>query len=393
MKNVISGNAPLLKALKKWVPERRRSTPVGEEYAQLSPFLVSHPVPEGKQGFVFTSNAGDWLKVAKAGWTIYWCANSQPPYGTRSILSEHADWSMVDLCAQYFGVNVTDKRLVGDILEERANQTGIVLAVTSNTGGVGKTTSSRQLAQRATQMGVSTLLVDGNMRQSSQRSFFDPHRELNLNSIADWHPGMRMSPRVGATHGAKRLGVHYDVTFAPPAGVEVSIDHYKRYIAQARRMWQLIVLDLDRISASDLKDKSTMAGGLLYPSVNAGDLALVIVKAGAQTQADADNLLDAMNAAGMPQERVGVKLTIGEENANVPHDEFLTFDYTRFTFLGIEQQTAQAGRHIANAERDWEEPQLNQVREQVLAWALPDVGFTPDKYNLDTKKKKKGWRH
>lgn len=391
MRSVVSGNAPLLAELKKRVPERRWATPAGESYAQLAPFLVAHPVPAEAKGVVFTSTSGDWLKVANAGWTVYWCDPNVPaPYGTQPVEREHADWSMVDLCAEYFHVHVTDKRLVGDIVQGRTNKMGVMLCVTSNTGGVGKTTSSRQLAQRASEMGVSTLLVDGNIRQPSQRSFFDPQHTMSLRTIADWHEGMRMNPRMGATHGAKALHVGYDVAFAPPPGASVTIDHYNRYIAQARRLWQLIVLDLDRVSAADLTDRATMAGGLLVPAVRNGDLALVIVKAGGQTQADATTLLDAFSHLQLPRERIGVKLTIPTDLDGVDHDTFLAFDYSRFTFLGLEQQTVAAGRHIARLDRHWDDPQLSEARERTLAWALPDAGFTPDRYRAQSKKHK-GW--
>ena len=82
--------------------------------------------------------------------------------------------SVADFARTYWGIQLADKRLVVDILQNKVKETAVLLPITSNTGGVGKTTSSRQLADRASQAGLRVLLIDGNIRQSSQRSFFRP---------------------------------------------------------------------------------------------------------------------------------------------------------------------------------------------------------------------------
>lgn len=79
--------------------------------------------------------------------------------------------SVADFARTYWGIQLADKRLVVDILQNKVRDTAVLLPITSNTGGVGKTTSSRQLADRASQAGLRVLLIDGNIRQSSQRSF------------------------------------------------------------------------------------------------------------------------------------------------------------------------------------------------------------------------------
>ena len=79
--------------------------------------------------------------------------------------------SVADFARTYWGIQLADKRLVVDILQNKVKETAVLLPITSNTGGVGKTTSSRQLADRASQAGLRVLLIDGNIRQSSQRVF------------------------------------------------------------------------------------------------------------------------------------------------------------------------------------------------------------------------------
>lgn len=308
MRSVIIGDSPLLNALRKRITAHPYDVPAGNRAQDQATFLANHPVPDGQQGVVFAAAAANWLPVANAGWKVLWCdATIQPPYGSTPVLEGRSTWTVADLVYEYWNERVVDRRLVDDVLHNRRTDVGTMLSVTSNTGGVGKTTSSRRIAERAADMGVHTLLVDGNMLQSSQRSFFDPMMSMDVSTIASWRPGL--PPTAAATHG-RTLGVKYDVVFAPPAGSAVSWDMYRRYLRQARRRWQFVVLDLDRINADDFNDKDSMAGSLLMPSIIAGDPCLVIVRAGRQTQADAANLLGAMREQQLPVELIGIKDTV-----------------------------------------------------------------------------------
>ena len=133
-----------------------------------------HPVRPGRQGIVFTNLPGNWMPVADAGWTIYWIDRGQIPIGAQALPEYFMDRSITDFVHEFWRIQTIDKRLVGDIILNRTRQTAPMIIVTSNTGGVGKTVSSRRLCERAREKGLRPLLIDGNMRQSSQRSFFDP---------------------------------------------------------------------------------------------------------------------------------------------------------------------------------------------------------------------------
>lgn len=268
-----------------------------------------------------------------------------------------------------------DRRLLGDLLLGHTNKSGVVLAVTSATGGVGKTVTSRRLCERAAEMGVSSLLVDGNMLQSSQRSFFDPSRTKPCKTIANWRPGM--DPRHGANPG-KRLGIDYDVCFAPPVGTKIPWSQYSDYLTAARKLWGLIVLDLDRISAADLTNPNTAAGGLLVPLILSGDPCLFIVKAERQTQGDAMSVLSRMPALELPKECIGIKDTIP---ASYGDGDYQPIDYSPYgMFMGAERQSEEANLHIADGESNWDDDGLDLVRERVLEWAMPDVGFDPEEF-------------
>ena len=378
---LIIGDGGLLKVLKTLVPPRLCSVPAGDDVRAQTEFLTRNPVPPGKRGIILADAAANWLPVAKAGWTIYWCDASQIPVGARALPESYLTGSVADMVRLLWNLNVVDKRLVVDVMRGMLRDSAPLLMVTSNTGGVGKTVTSRRLAERAAQQRIPTLLIDGNMRQSSQRSFFDPSHEKTLRTVADWRPGMK--PQAGTTHG-KQLGVAYDITFAPPAGMTVTWKHYRQFIEQARKVWSFIVLDLDRISADDMRDDTTAAGAMLVPYLRAGDLALIIVKAGRQTQGDALNLLGAIPHEDLPRECIGIKDTVPEGL-----NDYQQLDYTRYgMFLGTEYQSAETGKRIARGEVNWADPKLDEVRERVLDWALPDHGFDPSKFS--PRKKRKG---
>lgn len=383
MASLIIGHGGILDVLRSKVPEQRWRVPAGEDFAAQADFLTRHPVRPGRQGIVFTNLPGNWMPVADAGWTIYWIDRGQIPIGAQALPEYFMDRSITDFVHEFWRIQTIDKRLVGDIILNRTRQTAPMIIVTSNTGGVGKTVSSRRLCERAREKGLRPLLIDGNMRQSSQRSFFDPGQRMPARTIADWRPGM--AAQYGANSG-RMFNIGYDVSFAPPAGAMVSWDHYRACIEEARKLWDFVVLDLDRISADDLQDSTTAAGGMVVPYVLAGDLCLVIVKAGVQTQGDALNLLSAFPRYGLPRECIGIKDTVP-----VGMTDYRPLDYSRYgIFLGVEYQTVEAGNLIASGKSNWADSNLDLAREQTLEWVLPDKGFEPAKFEV---KKKKGWFH
>lgn len=381
---LIIGGGDLLDTLKRRLPERAWRVPCGGDAQQQARFLAEHPVGEGR-GWVFASESANWVPASQAGWRIYWCRAGQVPVGTMELPPAALDGSVRSMLKSFWGVDAADKRLVGDLLLGRRQHSGTVLYVTSGSGGVGKSTSSRRLCERAAQMGVSSLLVDANPLQSSQRNFFGGRNLLDVRTISDWTPGDEHAQR-GANQG-RGFNVGYDLTFAPETGQSVPWEHYAQYIQTARKLWQFVVVDLDRISPLDLDDPSTAAGALVAPGVTGGDLVLVPVKLGMQTQRDAMNLLAAFPRHGLPGECVGIK-----EVLPIGMSDHRPYDYAPYgTYLGAERQSVDAERRIERCESNWADANLDLVRERVLAWALPDRGFDPKRYM--PKEKRKGlWR-
>ena len=98
---------------------------------------------------MFTNLPGNWMPVADAGWTIYWIDRGQIPIGAQALPEYFMDRSITDFVHEFWRIQTIDKRLVGDIILNRTRQTAPMIIVTSNTGGVGKTVSSRRLCERA----------------------------------------------------------------------------------------------------------------------------------------------------------------------------------------------------------------------------------------------------
>ena len=378
---VIVGEGGMLDDIKAKVPEKAWKVPAGDNLLQQVRFLAANPVRRDGHGFVFTNVEADWRPVTAAGWRVYWCSPSHEPMGAYMLPPGALQMSLSDFTHRFWGIRIVDKRLVSDVLSGQTQDVGVVMPITSCTGGVGKTVTSRRTSERAAEQGLRTLLVDANMRQSSQRSFFDPNHSMRVNTVFDWTGG---EPFSGVNHGSL-FGVKYDIAFAPPTGQIVEWEHYRKFIEQARKQWEFIVVDLDRISVADLDDPTTAAGGIVVPYSRSGDPCLFIVKAGRQTQSDAMMLVSALPRAGMPRECVGIKDTVPPGMS-----DYTRFDYSAYgTFLGTEHQSDRASALIAEGKSNWSDPDLDLVRENVLAWALPDAGFDPSKYGGGKRGKKK----
>lgn len=372
MAALIVGSGGLFDAICLNVPPERWRVPAGSDWTQQVDFLAKHPAKHPGKDVVFTNVPGNWLSVRRAGWTVLWCSTDRMPAGVDALPERSLDTSVTSMTRRFWGMDIADSRLVGEILLGNTRQQGRVIIVTSCSGGVGKTVSSRRLCERFATMRtkegrpLNALLVDGNMLQSSQRSFFDPMRRMNVKTIADWLEGGDI--RYGA-NPRRMFDVGYDIAFAPPTGSVVSWEHYAAFLREAQRKWDVIVMDIDRISAADLEDDSTVAGHILVPFVQSGSHVLFIVKAGQQTQGDALSVLSNLPAASVPRELVGIKETIPPNLKEYPR-----LSYDRFgIYLGAEQQSERASELIAAGKGGWDDPGLDMIRDRTILWACPDL--------------------
>lgn len=368
---LVIGSNNLLDTIRKHVPEQSWHPPFGGDEIEQMRMLAQVPAPRSQQKIVLTNVGGNWSSVAQLGWQVLWCEPTSPPVGCVSVLQSFADDTVRDLCARLWRAEAPDMRQVGDLVHGRTHTTATMLQVTGFTGGVGKTTSAWRLALAAAEHGVRTLLVDANRDQSSVRSFFDPGERLQVRTVADWVQG---APAVaGANQGSRLFQVPFDIAFAPSAGQEASWEHYRQFLHEASLVWDFIVVDYDRVSVESMQDDASAGGALLAPLLRAGTATLFVVKAGLQTQGDAARQLRSFDFLGLPNQFCGFKEVIP---LGMDERAYRTLNYKPFgVFLGAERMSDMVADEIAQGKTGFSDPQLDDVRDRVLDWVLPDRGF------------------
>lgn len=325
--------------------------------------LASFPPPDSS-GVVFTSVRASYVGAVAAGWRLVWCGEGEAPDGVEPMPGMWAGLSVAEMVERLWHVRVVDRRLVADVLAGVTRSVGVVVFVSSATGGVGKSVSSRRLCELAASKGVRALLVDGNQSQDSQRSFFDPAHRLPVRGVADWVEGGVSDCVVGG----KTLKVGYDVAFAPARLVKVDWGVYERFVRAARREYELVVVDLDRMGAPDLGDSGSAAGGLVVPGLLRGDCLLFVVRAGVATARDAMNVLVGLKSCDVDSGLVGVK-----ECCPVGLDDYPKVKWGRLgCFLGVESWSMRAAGCLARGESGWSDAGLDSVRLRVFSWLFPE---------------------
>lgn len=355
-----------------------------------------------RQGVVFACCSAPWARVTANGWTVYDCRSADGPLmdGCVRLPRSVLGWTVDRFVRQWWGRSETDPWSdasveLGVLLSDAPlGALGRVLLVTSGSGGVGKSVSARRLAWRAGQVLPHVLLVDGNARQPSQSSFFNPLDKRRFKTVSEWRPGLNpVSSAV--TLGRDLHGLPFDVAFAPPRGAAPSDDvlwqGYAGFLLAARVLYDLIVVDLDHVLYQDLGDGLTAGGGLLVPLLQGGDMVLFIVKAGAQTQLDGLRTLTGLAESGVKRGSVLIKTTVP-----LGLESWKPFDMGRFgLFMGVEKQDARGEAHIAARDVGWPAPGLDFVRERVLLTVFPHSGFDPAlavEPEADKKRGLKWWR-
>jgi NAD(P)-dependent dehydrogenase (short-subunit alcohol dehydrogenase family) len=375
--NVLVGGGGLVGLLQGRIPEEKWKLPVRQDSEHVSDYLVQTSA-DSEHYVVFTNVQCEWRRVAAAGWKVFWLGDGKPPVGVMG-LGSHDAWTVLQFAEHFWNVQVNDRRTLSDVIGGHVRPLSPVLFVTGGSGGLGKTTSSKRLGERAGQLGLHAVVIDGNRDQGSLWSFFGAPD--GVNTIADWHGGLLGD---GANRGKDGVGVQhtvlgYDVVFAPPAGSDVTWGDYREFIRKAQSAWDLVVVDLDHVSPDDFTDPETAAGALLAPMVRGGGLVLMVVKAGMQTELDGLRALSAMHGVEMRRENIAIK--VYADHVQIPDEGSYASRLNRYgVFMGVEQADETASVNLASGRSNWSDPNLDLVRERVLQWALPDAGFDPSKF-------------
>lgn len=201
-----------------------------------------------------------------------------------------------------------------------------VVTVFSGKGGVGKTSSSIQIATTAADAGLRTILIDGNRGQGDVSKYLALSRtmEYDTPTIADYldHGDVkrlvlgaktltRMRPRE-ADEIPDDLGVVLAPHHKDERLSEVDASVYMRVISQLREFCDLLVIDTQIIEADD---RSGMVTNMIVPLLADGGFGLGISD---MSNAGVRNLTERLNllaTAGVDRERMLIALNMAEPGA------------------------------------------------------------------------------
>ena len=172
----------------------------------------------------------------------------------------------------------------------------------AGSGGLGKSSGARAVAQTLATKGLKVVLVDGNPGQQSQRAFLRIPDERGLEDIM-FHDDI--------TEALVMPGdIDADFALLPgptdPLGEHV-LDMYGSALIRLRREADMIIVDADRTDPRQWDDHDSFSGGLIRPFVQDGG-AKILFRIG-QTGSQLDDGLAALDAISMPDRVLAVAQT------------------------------------------------------------------------------------
>lgn len=223
--------------------------------------------------------------------------------------------------------------------------------VSAGSGGLGKSSGARAIAQSLALTGLRVVLADANPGQQSQRVF--------LHAPAD--RGLEQARLTGDVTDALVMPGDIDADFALlPGPLEPDtpdlIDLYGSTLIRLRDVSDIIVVDVDRVDERVWHDPSTIGGGLMRPFMETGAARLVF-RIG-QTGSQLDDGLAALDAIRMPDSILAVAQTPAGLRAKRDADWRMMLDGLA-EFGGSDQWDAASVNMIDSGRAGWphgEEP-------------------------------------
>lgn len=169
-------------------------------------------------------------------------------------------------------------------------------------GGLGKSSGARAVAQALAQTGMKVALVDANPGQQSQRAFLGVPADRGLEEARfadDIMDVLVMPGRIRA-----------DYAFLPgPMDTRAThlVDRYGSALIRLARICDVVVVDADRTDRRLWNDSDTISGGLIRPFVDGGQ-ARVLFRLG-QTGSQLHDGLAALDAIGRPEQVMAIAQT------------------------------------------------------------------------------------
>lgn len=165
--------------------------------------------------------------------------------------------------------------------------------VSAGSGGLGKSSGARAIAQSLALTGLRVVLVDANPGQQSQRAFLAAPDDAGLERArleADVTDALVMPGDIDADFALLPGPLEPD---APRL-----LDGYGEALVRLRDVADIIVVDVDRVDGRVWDDPRSIGGGLMRPFLETGGARLVF-RIG-QTGSQLDDGLAALDAIGLP---------------------------------------------------------------------------------------------
>lgn len=238
----------------------------------------------------------------------------------------------------------------------------IIAFCTGGSGGIGKSSGARAISQALGNRGLSTVLVDGNPGQQSQREYFQQPDALGIDVF---HEGTGTGILRDSLVFPDQLpgNPSYALLVGPLSENEPGIvSLYLRVIYELYRAPDIdaIIIDCDRIDAGLWNDDNTLAGGVIRPMCSPPpglDFARIIYRVGTMGSQPKDGFRTLRALRTPDGSSMGRNIVVlGAVPSYLPHDmrptrqqweEYVGDDGT---FLGADEWTEASGRLLAEGD-------------------------------------------
>ncbi|OZG49858.1 hypothetical protein [Bombiscardovia coagulans] len=243
-----------------------------------------------------------------------------------------------------------------------------VTFVTGGSGGLGKSSAARALAQALGLSGCRTVLVDGNPGQQSQRAFLQIDRGI----------GLERAELLGLSHALlmpRQTGTAFAFLPGPvQAQADTITDLYGSALVALRQSCDSIIVDADRIDRTMWQDTSQFAGGVIRPFIEHG-AARILFRIG-QTGSQLDDGLDALHEINKPEQILAVSPVSTHLKAR-KNKEWRQLLQGLAQWGGTDEWTEQSARMIDQRQPGWKHGNEPPWLQHAAIWA----GAKPDSFS------------
>ena len=202
-----------------------------------------------------------------------------------------------------------------------------VIFVIAGKGGVGKTTFTAQLGQRAGEAGLRAVVVDANRGQADITTYLRLGR-AGLPTIADaagsgrYEQAILPADRLNGSRHQRLEPVSFSAILGPPPEKSdprlVTADVYRQMISLARRDADVIVVDTQIAEATDT---SGLIDGLVVPMLAEGAWALAVTDLSTASVKNLHGILGRWRERTVPRDRVLLAVNRADPSTTVDQGE------------------------------------------------------------------------